>query len=717
VVAGAGSGKTRVITRRIAWLIQQGYPASSILAITFTNKAAAEMRSRVEEMVGEGRVFISTFHSMCARFLRISGACLGLSPRFTICNSDDQKSLVSDILKSQNLDTAHYPPGSVLSSISLMKNSMIGPEDAGAQAQSYYERAVAGVYAAYCEQLKVNESLDFDDLLVKTLAMFQEHPDVLDQYRRRFSFILIDEYQDTNRVQYLLAKFLAGDGGNICATGDPDQSIYRWRGADIGNILDFEKDFPGARVIKLEQNYRSTANIIQAAASVIGNNVQRKERDLWTAEPPGDKVTITRAENESEEADRIVQTIRSLNNEGIPYSQMAVFYRVNALSRALERSLRIFNIPYVLVGGVEFYQRKEIRDLLAYLKLVYNLRDSVSLYRVLNTPPRGIGLTTVKRIKQDALEQARSPVDVLKAYSEKGGLAARSLKAVEAFLSLLDGWIAVANGGVEALLKQIIDDVNYLDYLKNFSDGTAAERLENVSELIYAVGEYERYNPDATLGGYLEETALIQDIDGWNDASQSVTLMTLHSAKGLEFDAVFLAGVEEGLMPHIRSMDDDDQFEEERRLMYVGITRARKKLFVSHSVYRSRFGETIRSLPSRFLDEIPDDVARKPRPFFSAPTRPFRTTEFNAEMAPSAGGAAPDSAARDSSPSSGSVLEFDGDVVPTFARGDRVEHPYFGRGDVLHVSGSGLSARLKIRFRNVGEKLLLLEHARLKKIL
>ncbi len=706
VVAGAGSGKTRVITRRIAWLIHRGYPASSILAITFTNKAAAEMRSRVEEMVGEGRVFISTFHSMCARFLRMSGACLGLSPRFTICNADDQKSLVNEILKSQNLDTAHYPPGSVLSSISLMKNGMIGPEDAAAQAQSYYERAVATVYATYCEQLKVNESLDFDDLLVKTLAMFQEHPEVLDQYQRRFSFILIDEYQDTNRVQYLLARFLAGDGGNLCATGDPDQSIYRWRGADIGNILDFERDFPGARVIKLEQNYRSTANIIRAASSVISNNVQRKERDLWTAEPPGDKVAITRAENESEEADRIVQTIRSLHGEGTSYSQMAVFYRVNALSRAIERALRIFNIPYVLVGGVEFYKRKEIRDLLAYMKLVYNLRDSVSLYRVLNTPPRGIGLTTVKRLKQDALDQVKSPLEVLRGYSDNGGPAARSLKSIGAFLALLDGWSAGAESGVEALLKQIIDDVNYLDYLKNFNDGTAAERLENVSELIYAVGEYERFNPDATLGGYLEETALIQDIDGWNDASQSITMMTLHSAKGLEFDVVFMAGVEEGLMPHIRSMDDDEQFEEERRLMYVGITRARKKLFVSHSIYRSKFGETIRALPSRFLDEIPDEVARKPRPFFSRPSRPFTAVGVDRETSPTAEGH-----------NAGSVLEFDGDVVPTFERGDRVEHPYFGRGDVLQVAGSGLSARLKIRFRNVGEKLLLLEHARLKKIL
>jgi DNA helicase-2/ATP-dependent DNA helicase PcrA len=678
-------------------LIHRGHPAASILAITFTNKAADEMRRRVEEMVGEGRVFISTFHSMCARFLRASGACLGINPSFTICDADDQKSLVKQILKDLNLDPSHYPPASVLSSISLMKNRMIGPAEASEQAASFFERAVSRVYESYDELLRVNESLDFDDLLCKTLEMFQQHADVLGRYRERFRFTLIDEYQDTNRVQYLLARSLAGGSGNLCATGDPDQSIYRWRGADVHNIMDFESDFPGARVIKLEQNYRSSGNIIKAASEVISNNVMRKERDLWTEAPDGDRLKVLRSESETEEADRIVQIIRDLRGEGIPCRQIAVFYRINALSRGIERSLRLYNIPYVIVGGVEFYQRKEVKDLLAYLRVIHNPRDSVSLYRILNTPPRGIGLTTLKRVKKDALEQRRPPVEILRDYTDESGLAARSLKSLKSFLGLLDGWQKIAAGGVEELLKTVIDDVRFLEYLKNFNDGSSAERLENVSELIYAVGEYERYNPEPTLGGFLEETALIQDIDSWNDGSDSVTLMTLHSAKGLEFDAVFIIGVEEGLIPHSRSMDDDEEFEEERRLMYVGLTRARKKLFLSHSLFRSRFGERVHSLPSRFIDEIPDDV-------LELPPRAAEGVVFSGGWP--AGG-------EETEP----VLEYDGEEIPVFDRGDRVEHPYFGRGEVVQVSGSGLSARLKVFFPRAGEKLLLLEHAQLKKIL
>jgi len=659
------------------------------------------MRARVEDMVGEGRVFVSTFHSMGARFLRASGACIGLDPRFTICDSDDQKSLVHEILKDLNLDPSHYRPASVLASISRLKNDLVEPGKAEELAASYFERAVSKVYEAYVNRMKVNGSLDFDDLLVQTLRMFQSSREVLSSYQDRFRFILVDEYQDTNRVQYLLAKHLAAKSGNICVTGDPDQSIYGWRGADIRNIVDFDADFPGARIIKLEQNYRSTANIIKAADGVIRHNTLRKERDLWTAEPDGEKIMIMRSRNESEEADQIVRTIRRLYGSGHRYSQMAIFYRINALSRALERSLRLFNIPYIIVGGVEFYQRKEIKDLLAFLRLVYNPHDAVSLYRILNVPPRGIGLTTVKRLKKDCRERGQAPIEVLESYLRgESGLATRSLKSLERFLTLLNRWQTLAEGSsCEALIKQIIEEIGYLDYLKSFQE-ESSERLENVSELIYAIGEYERYNDQATLGGYLEETALIQDIDTWNDRADSVTLMTLHSAKGLEFEVVFVCGVEDGLIPHSRSMETEKGIEEERRLMYVGITRARQRLFLSHSMVRSRFGEQIRSLPSCFLKELPESVMKRPLDQRTVDHRPLRESAFTSR-----------------SEQGGAVLEYDGDVVPHFESGDRVEHPYFGPGQVVHVSGSGLSARLTVRFLRAGEKLLLLEHARLKKIL
>lgn len=698
VVAGAGSGKTRVITRRIAWLIHQGHHPASILAITFTNKAADEMKRRVAEMVGEDKVFISTFHSMGARFLRSSGACIDISPRFTIYDSDDQRSLVLETLKNLNLDPAHFRPASVLSAISNLKNSMIGPDEAADQAGSYFETAVANVYAAYAKHLIVNEALDFDDLLVKTFQMFRDNEEVLAHYQRRFRFILIDEYQDTNQVQYLLARSLAGKQGNLCATGDPDQSIYRWRGANLRNILDFEADFPGARVVRLEQNYRSTANIIKAASAVIENNVMRKERALWTESPDGAKVTILSAGDESEEADRVVRFIREQYDRGVAYSKMAIFYRVNALSRLFERSLRLFNIPYAIVGGVEFYKRKEVRDLLAFLKLINNQKDAVSLFRVLNTPPRGIGLTTVKRLKSDALQQGRPPLDLLREYVDNKSVSSRPLKGIRNFLELLDGWSNRENTSIEWLLRRVIDDVGYLDYLEGMNDGKTHERLDNVSELISAVGEYERFNTNADLDGYLEESALVQDIDSWNENSDCVTLMTLHSAKGLEFDLVFFVGVEEGLLPHELSSDDDEEFEEERRLMYVGITRSRKKLFISHAFYRTRFGERIRSRPSPFLDEIPEDV-KETESFFSTGPGPLSTVARRPDLG------------------TDTVLEYEEDVWPSFGAGDRVEHPYFGLGEIVHVSGSGPATRLKIHFVRAGERLLVLEHAKLKKVL
>jgi DNA helicase-2/ATP-dependent DNA helicase PcrA len=695
VIAGAGTGKTRVITQRIAHLIRQGNHPKSILGLTFTNKAASEMRERVDGLVGTGGVFLSTFHSMGARFLRVDGPHIGIPSHFSIYDTEDQQALIKEVLKEKNLDAAHYRPPAVASEISRLKNENTTPEEA-CSSQHYFRRVVGSVFARYQEKLRENHALDFDDLLIETWRLFRERGDVLDRYRERFRFVLIDEYQDTNMIQYELAKLLAGDRMNLCATGDPDQSIYSWRGASLRNILEFERDFPGTRVIKLEQNYRSSGNILKAADAVIVNNCLRKERSLWTSAPDGESITLYNALNESDEAEFAVRTIAEHRREGRRHSEIAIFYRTNAVSRAFERALSLNNIPYTIVGGVEFYERREIKDLMAYLKLFDNPQDSVSFFRIVNTPPRGIGQRTLASVQQIAAKEGKSPLEAVRIICSQSLLPARQTSALARFLELYDSLAEINQGSVELLLRQIVEMTGYLDYIESFDGMGAAERIDNVNELIYAVGEYDKNNAQGSLHGFLEETALIRGIDSWEDAEDRVVLMTLHTAKGLEFNVVILAGLEEGLLPHAFCLDSEESLEEERRLFYVGMTRAREKLYITRSASRMRAGSIQASPGSRFIREIPSAVLEM--------DSHFRTTAWN-------------DVGIHEVEADGQVLEYDQDFVPDFSPGDHVLHPYFGLGKVTQVQGAGASARVKIWFDGQGEKLLHVRYAKLKKVL
>lgn len=698
MIAGAGSGKTRVITQRIAYLVSQGISPYSILGVTFTNKAAAEMKERVERLAGTSGVFISTFHSMGARFLRMDGEHIGISRNFSIYDADDQRSLVKAALKERNIDSTHFRPQAVASEISRLKNENIDPEEASASPH-YFQRVVGSVYELYQEKLRSSQALDFDDLLLMMYRLFKERDDVLERYRERYQYILIDEYQDTNKVQYELARLLAGDRMNFCATGDPDQSIYSWRGANIRNILEFERDFPNARVVKLEQNYRSTGNILKAADKVIENNMQRKERRLWTDSGDGEPITLYSARSEEDEAEFAVRTIAALQRQGRRYSEMAIFYRTNAVSRSFERVLSLNNIPYMLVGGVEFYERREIKDLMAYLKLLDNPMDSVAFFRVVNTPPRKIGKRTLDTVREIAIKESCSPLEAVRLICQNSLMTARATGALSKFLEIIDALNAFPKESVEALLRQVIEKTNYREYIRTFDSAGATERVDNIDELIYAVGEYDRANLEGSLHGFLEETALIRGLDSVNEGEEKLVLMTLHTAKGLEYNVVFLAGLEEGLLPHMFSVDKEDALEEERRLFYVGITRARQKLYITRSASRVRMGSIQASSGSRFLRELPQDVLEQ--------NSYFRRTQGVTRREPSF----------DHSDAGGQVLEYDQDVAPDFKTGDRVIHPHFGYGKIKLVQGSGNGARVKVWFDGLGEKLLLVQYAKLKKIL
>ena len=721
VIAGAGSGKTRVITRRIAHLIRLGHPPWSILGLTFTNKAAGEMRERVADLVGSDEVLLSTFHSLGNRLLRIEGEHIGISSRFSIYDGEDQRTLIKRILKDLDLDPANFRPPAVAEGISRLKNRGISPEEAEASAH-YFKRVVGKVYARYKQELEKSEALDFDDLLLETLRLFKECDAVREKYQDRFRFILIDEYQDTNLVQYNLAKIMAGERMNLCATGDPDQSIYSWRGADLRNILEFEKDYPGARVIKLEQNYRSTGNILRAADEVIKNNTQRKPRTLWTDGPDGERITVYSALGESDEAEFVVRTIVEQKLKGVSYGDMAIFYRTNALSRALERALSLNNLPYAIIGGVEFYERREVKDLMAYLKLLDNPRDSVSLYRVINTPPRSIGLQTVQAIQKAAAADRVAPIDAIRKICSDGGLASRQRSALSRFLALYDEVSAEPRVSVEHVLKRLLERTDFIAYLDRSDPASAADRKDNVNELIGAVAEYDRANPDGSLHGFLEETALIRGIDNWEDERERVVLMTLHSAKGLEFPMVFLVGLEDGVLPHMLTLSDPYQVEEERRLFYVGITRARKKLHLSRSNSRARQGSVTASPPSRFLRELPPDLLDEISYYRSQSRDAWDRGETSPDGARATTAFAPDRSygtSRGAASAAGSdpVLEYDQDVAPEFKAGEQVIHPYFGRGKVLKASGLGATARVRVRFSGVGEKELIVKYAKLKKVL
>lgn len=618
ILAGAGSGKTRVLTHRIAYLIEEKEVNPwNILAITFTNKAAGEMRERVDSLVGFGAesIWVSTFHSTCVRILRRYIEHLGYTTSFSIYDSDDQKTLMKQVFKTLDIDTKQYKERSVLGIISSVKDKLISPEEFLLNAgQDFRQKKVGEIYREYQNQLKKNNALDFDDLIVKTVELFQNDSQILDYYQERFRYIMVDEYQDTNTAQFKLISLLASKYGNLCVVGDDDQSIYRFRGADIENILSFEQTFPGARVIKLEQNYRSTQNILDAANGVIRHNRGRKEKSLWTANGTGDEILFKQFDDARDEADYIARQIR---DSEFSYQDQAVLYRTNAQSRLLEERCIFYNVPYRLVGGVNFYQRKEIKDILAYLKTVANGVDDLSVLRIINVPKRGIGATSMGRVTMFASEHGMSLYSALREARMVPGLG-KAVEKIGRFISEMECFRAMAQSeeySIQDLIEAILEETGYEEELKAEGEIEAETRMENIQELINKAAAYEEDSQHPSLDEFLEQVALVADIDNVDSSEDRVTLMTLHSAKGLEFPKVYLAGMEDGLFPGMMAVSSDDptDMEEERRLCYVGITRAKKELVITAARKRMTHGETRYCKPSRFVEEIPAELLKEER--------------------------------------------------------------------------------------------------------
>lgn len=618
ILAGAGSGKTRVLTHRIAYLIEEKEVNPwNILAITFTNKAAGEMRERVDSLVGFGaeNIWVSTFHSTCVRILRRYIEHLGYTTSFSIYDSDDQKTLMKQVFKTLDIDTKQYKERSVLGIISSVKDKLISPEEFLLNAgQDFRQKKVGEIYREYQNQLKKNNALDFDDLIVKTVELFQNDSQILDYYQERFRYIMVDEYQDTNTAQFKLISLLASKYGNLCVVGDDDQSIYRFRGADIENILRFEQTFPGARVIKLEQNYRSTQNILDAANGVIRHNRGRKEKSLWTANGTGDEILFKQFDDARDEADYIARQIR---DSEFSYQDQAVLYRTNAQSRLLEERCIFYNVPYRLVGGVNFYQRKEIKDILAYLKTVANGVDDLSVLRIINVPKRGIGATSMGRVTMFASEHSMSLYSALREARMVPGLG-KAVEKIGRFISQMECFRAMAQSeeySIQDLIEAILEETGYEEELKAEGEIEAETRMENIQELINKAAAYEEDSQHPSLDEFLEQVALVADIDNVDSSEDRVTLMTLHSAKGLEFPKVYLAGMEDGLFPGMMAVSSDDptDMEEERRLCYVGITRAKKELVITAARKRMTHGETRYCKPSRFVEEIPAELLKEER--------------------------------------------------------------------------------------------------------
>jgi ATP-dependent DNA helicase UvrD/PcrA len=713
VVAGAGSGKTRLITHRIAHLLRGGAPPDSILAITFTNKAAAEMRERVESILGIKSPWISTFHSFAARILRRH--LYRIPPHtsaFTIYDQEDVQGIIRDLLKEMGLDPKQWSPRAMAAAISAAKNR--GARDASdlPPRAGYRDQVLHGVFLRYQRALEERNGVDFDDLLLLLVRLFETQPDLLARYRQQFRYVLIDEYQDTNLVQYRIGRLLTEESGNLCVTGDPDQSIYSWRGADHRNWKKFEADYPGARTVTLEQNYRSTRRILRTANALIRREPDRKPKDLWSENPEGEPVRLRRFLDGAEEAGSVAAAIKELERQGRRLGDIAVFYRINSLSRELEQAFRFAVLPYVLVGGVEFYQRLEVKDLVAYLRALANPRDSESFKRIINVPARRIGPATVESLQEIARQKKVPLLDVVTDPALRPDLGAAAGKALEKFAALIGELKALPRAPVADLLREALRLTEYRKHLQDTKGEEAEERLRNVEELVSAAAQFDEVRPEGGLEGFLEEVALLSAVDRWEKREDRVSLMSLHSAKGLEFPVVFIIGLESGLLPLTRtSPDPDDQdppnISEERRLLYVGITRARERLTISHTRERMRFGRMVPSMPSDFLGELLDDDSR-PGILLDEGTQdlmkgPDQETRFERD--------------EDSEHSFGeSFDDADGFDEDPFPRGARVLHPVFGKGTVTRTWGMGGRRRVTIRFDVGGEKQLALGMARLERI-
>ena len=725
IIAGAGSGKTRVLTQRIAYLItEKQVNPWNILAITFTNKAAGEMRDRVDQLadVNGGSVWVSTFHSTCVRILRRYIDRLGYDTNFTIYDTDDQKHVIKDIIKQMDLDTRMFKDRALLSAISSAKNELISPEEYQLDAAGdWNKQTISKVYNAYQRVLKQNNALDFDDLLMKTVELFQSQPDVLDSYQERFRYLMVDEYQDTNTAQFALVNLLAKKYRNLCVVGDDDQSIYRFRGANIRNILDFEKNFPDAKVIKLEQNYRSTQNILNAANAVIANNRGRKKKTLWSDRDEGEQVHLRQFMNAFEEAEYVAGDIRAKVREGAEYSDFAVLYRTNAQSRMFEEKFLMANIPYRLVGGLNFYSRKEIKDLLAYLKTIDNARDDLAVRRIINVPKRGIGVASVNKAADYAEEQGISLYEAMRRADEVPGLA-RAAAKLKGFTQYIDSLRAMAGIlSVEELLKKVIDQTGYVRELEAEDTEESRARIENIDELITKVVTYEESAEHPSLNGFLADVALVADIDMEDNDTNKVLLMTLHSAKGLEFPNVYLTGMEGGIFPSYMTITSDDamELEEERRLCYVGITRAMNDLTMTSCKTRMIRGETQYNKVSRFVHEIPRelvDLGRDSLPERKKEAEIQKKNVWKKAVQEFRKPAAYSQTMFDKPALTKGSSLMSASGAPDYEVGDTVRHIKFGTGLVLNIVKGAKDYEVTVDFEKYGVKKMFAAFAKLQKI-
>jgi len=688
VIAGPGSGKTRVITYRIAALIDSGVNPHNICAITFTNKAADEMRQRAFALGRSAGTHISTFHSLCVRILRQYANFAQINPNFSIYDTTEQSQCIKQAIKTCELDTTNFSPARMLEAVSTLKNKLITAEDFENSSDDFFSNTLAKIYQHYQNILTENNALDFDDLLMKTAYLLQDNPDICQQLGDRYKFLLIDEYQDTNHAQYKIAKSIASTHNNICVTGDPDQSIYRWRGADIRNILAFETDYPNATVVKLEENFRSTPNILKTADKLITNNQNRKLKSLIPTKPSGEDVTVEAFEDEKHEALTVADQIKDLENKGAQLRDIAVFYRVNSASRVLEEALIKNKIQYQIVRGVEFYSRKEIRDLLAYLKILVNPQDEVAFLRIINTPTRGIGKTTIDRVGAYADSKNITFYDALKNADKIDSLSKAPKAKIAVFVNMIEQFKKDMDSNVGPLAEKIFAESGLENFLNTSKDQNA---LENVNELINAAHEYDKQTEQPSLLDYLQQISLFSDTDTYDESKGAVSLMTLHAAKGLEFENVFIVGLEEGMLPHERGADNEEELEEERRLFFVGITRAKTQLFISYAKYRTIRGQFLRTIPSQFLYELGINL-----------TEPAKENEYEYEQ-------------------DHDDMEFDhydhsSPQTPQFSIGQLIRHQKFGLGRVKKFDDMGPNSVVEIKFNAGQTKTLMLKYANLEKI-
>ena len=718
IIAGAGSGKTRVLTYRIAYLLSCGVPPYQILALTFTNKAANEMKTRITALAGEQArdLWMGTFHSVFARVLRKECAHLNFTSSFTIYDSDDSLSVIKKVMARLNLSTQQFPPQAVRARISMAKNQYLSPEKFSALVHEFFDEKVAAVYEEYQKTLQQSNAMDFDDLLVKPVELFEKKKEVLEKYQQRFKFILVDEFQDTNSTQYRMVKLLGSGHHNIAVVGDDAQSIYSFRGANIRNILDFEKDFPECKTFRLEQNYRSTKSIISVADKLIRYNKEQIKKHLWTDNPEGDPISVIQCVDDREEGGQIVRTIQQESHKrNLNLKDFAVLYRTNAQSRTLEDAFRRSAIPYTIVGGIRFYERKEIKDVLAYWRLMANPSDTESLLRIINYPTRGIGDTSLEYLRRFAVEKQLSMFDALAKVDDVVELTERAKYNLKQFKTLIEKYRSLRpQMSLSEWTRSLVDELGILMMFKEERTAESMNRWENVQELLSAITEYSHERQDATLESFLEEVALVADIDKWEGEKNVVTLMTLHASKGLEFPVVFIAGLEEGLLPFYSNTIESADVEEERRLMYVGITRAEQKLFITHTKMRYRFGDVTYPSESRFLSELGSEHIEL-LGAHSVQKQPASTFTFDPSRSRAYKPVRRTTASDDA---------FAGDVMPDYEsesqeqinlqRGAIVQHEQFGRGKVIEVNGKGESQKLVVRFDAHGLKTLIAKYAKLR---